>query len=480
MHNNKDTIVAISTAVGEGAIGIVRLSGSRAVAIAQKMFVPKSGNKISGFKSHTVHYGHIVRYRNVHKGIDIRPAMHDARTRRYGIIDEVLLTLMRGPRTYTREDVVEISCHGGIVPLKKVMEEAVHRGARPADPGEFTKRAFLNGRIDLAQAEGVQDVIRAKTEAAFRVALSHLEGDFSRGIKKLRAALMDILRVIEADIDFQEEHQVPADSDARLLAKVGKVRNRLDDIVAAADTGRMIQEGITCVICGKPNVGKSSLLNAFLKRNRAIVTPVPGTTRDVIEDVIAIGGVPVRLVDTAGIQPSRNVIEKIGIRKSREYIKKADIIIFMLDFSRPFDDNDLSIIKLLPQGRIITVANKCDLKRKLHPEAIPSLAGRDIVPVSAKERKNIAVLEQKLSAMIWQGKVHMPEHDFITSIRQAACVRAALKSVHDACSLLKHGGQRELLAVDIRQAVFELGKVTGEAVDVNILDRIFAKFCIGK
>jgi len=462
MQNNKDTIVAVSTAVGEGGIGIVRLSGERAVRIADKIFAAKGGGTVSGFGSHTVHYGHVIRSADK------------------GIVDEVLLTIMRAPRTYTREDVVEISCHGGAVALKEVMQEAVLSGARPAGPGEFTKRAFLNGRIDLAQAEGVIDVIRSKTDASLRVAMAHLEGDYSREIKKERQSLIRILEEIEADIDFQDEHHLSSASDAELLDGLKRSKDRLAAILSSADAGRMLQEGVTCVICGKPNVGKSSLLNALLKRSRAIVTPIPGTTRDAIEDFISVSGVPVKLVDTAGIQPSKDAVEKIGIRKSKEYLKKADIAIFVLDFNRRFDDNDRAIQKMLPKERTIIVANKSDLKDKLRGGSVRCLAGQDIIPVSVKERKNVTLVEKKLSEMIWQGKAHAPEYAFITNLRHAACVKAALKSAKEAVDSLTQGAGKELIAVDVRQAVFELGKITGESVDVNILDRIFEKFCIGK
>jgi len=471
MHDNlKDTIVAISTPIGEGGIGIVRLSGTRALTIADKIFLSKDSKKPSTFDTYTMRYGHVARSKKV---------SGNSKDKKREIIDEVVLTVMRAPKTYTKEDIVEINCHGGIVPLKKVMEETVFLGARPAGPGEFTKRAFLNGRIDLAQAEAVQDLIKAKTDMSLKVALSHLEGDFSGEVIRKRETLLDILKDIEKEIDFSGE-DIDTLSKKDLIRRLEKSSLGVKKILDTHDSGMLLKEGVTCVICGKPNVGKSSLLNTLLKRNRAIVTHIPGTTRDVIEEVITIKGAALKLVDTAGIVKSRNIVEKKGVERTRAYLKKADFIIFMLDLSQPLDKKDREIMKLLPIEKIMVVANKSDLKKRLDLDEVNSSLDKEVLKISVLKRKNVDLIEKNIGGMIWSGKLTHPEPAFLTNIRHKKALEEALKSLRLAISALKKDLPFELAAVDMREAIFRLGLITGESVDVNILDRIFEKFCIGK
>ena len=466
MNNLQDTIVAISTTIGEGGIGIVRLSGKKALSIADRAFVSKDGKKPSNLKTYTIHYGHIIK----------NPK---SKNKTKDIIDEVLLTIMRAPKSYTKEDIVEINCHGGIVPLRRVLEEIVRLGARLAEPGEFTKRAFLNGRIDLTQAEAVVDVIRAKTDVSLKVALEQLEGDFSKEINIQREKLLGILEHIEAQIDFSEE-ELKTVSRPNIISKIDESYKGLKEILDTKDLGILLKEGITCVICGKPNVGKSSLLNALLRRNRAIVTDIPGTTRDAIEESISIQGIPVRIVDTAGILKTRNIIDKISVDKTRTYLKKADLSIFMLDLTKSFDEKDKSILKLLDLDKTIIVANKNDLKQRLNLSKINNKIGRDIISISVLKKTNLKSVEEAISKKIWSGKVMHPEATFLTNIRHKKELNITLKNLKSATISLKKDIPLEFITVDLRGAVFHIGLIIGKSVDIDVLDRIFQNFCIGK
>ncbi len=472
MSDLGDTIVAISTPIGEGGIGIVRLSGKKALSIADKIFVSKDGGKPSGFETYTLHYGHIIHRPYTATKSEIRNPKSE-------IIDEVLLSVMRAPKSYTKEDVVEINCHGGIVPLRKALEEVVKLGARPAEPGEFTKRAFLNGRIDLTQAEAVIDVIRAKTDASLGVAVRQLEGDFSKQINLQREKLLDMLQHIEAQIDFQEEELGPY-SENEMIFKIRQSYNHLKAILDTQNLGMLLKEGITCVICGKPNVGKSSLLNTLLRRNRAIVTDIPGTTRDAIEESISIKGIPLRVVDTAGIVKSKNIVDKKSIEITKAYLKKTDLVIFMLDLSRPFDKKDKEIMKRLRPNRAIIVANKSDLKQRLNLDRVKTHIGEEVVKISILKKKNLGAIEEVVAKKIWAGKVIHPEAAFLTNIRHKKELEAALKNLKSTELALKKNLQLELVVLDIRQAIFHLGLIIGKSVDIDVLDRIFQNFCIGK
>jgi len=455
-----DTIVAISTPVGDGGIGIVRLSGKDSLSIADRIFRLKNGKVPSKLKSYTTHYGHIVDNNSV--------------------IDEVILTIMRGPKSYTKEDIVEINCHGGILPLKNVLGLVLSCGARPAQPGEFTKRAFLNGRIDLAQAESVLDVIQAKTEVSLRAAMGQLEGGLSRAVREIRNRLLDITSDVEASIDFPEEDidQMPY---AAREAGLAGVEKELDRLIGSSEKGVIIREGVRAVLCGKPNVGKSSLMNALLRQDRVIVSHIPGTTRDTIEEMIAIDGIPVRLVDTAGIAESDDLITKEGITRSRFQLEGADLVLFMLDAGEPLSERDILIAEEIRNKKAIVVVNKIDLPRKLDIELLQNiLAGKRIVDISVSAQKNIDVLESAISEMIWGGEVSSDHTVLVTNVRHKALLIQAKNIISGALEGIRERLAPELLAIEIREAIDRLGEITGEIVDTDILDRIFDKFCIGK
>ena len=470
-YSANDTIAAISTPVGEGGIGIVRLSGKKALSVADKVFISKDKGKPSSYKTHTVHYGHIVGPR--------RPSA--PATQKSEIIDEVILTVMRAPKSYTKEDIVEINCHGGIIALRKVLELALSLGARMAEPGEFTKRAFLNGRIDLAQAEAVLDLIRSKTESSMKVAMAGLKGRLSGEIRSIKNVLINALGEIEAQIDFSGE-DIETASKEEIMKKLYKVSKEIRSLADNMWKGMIFKEGIMCVICGKPNVGKSSLMNAFLKRNRVIVTPVPGTTRDAIEEEISLGGIPVRIVDTAGISAAKDTVGKHGIRKSRSYIKRADLILFMLDLSKKWSKTDTKILKGLRSGRFMLIANKSDLKKKLDTEEIKKITKKDeITEISLLKKKNLKELESAILNKIWHGEIPNPESSFAANLRHKKDLECAYRGIKKAINTLQKPKENpEIVASDLNEAVFRLGTILGDSVEPDILGRVFSKFCIGK
>lgn len=468
--NLDDTIAAVSTPVGEGGIGIVRLSGRKALSIADRIFVSKNGAKPSECKTYTVHYGHVARRCKAVPG----PGRE--------IMDEVILTVMRAPKSYTKEDVVEINCHSGVVSLRRVLDLLLGAGARLAGPGEFTKRAFINGRIDLAQAEAVLDIIKSKTEGSLKVALGHLEGELSRKITALRDELLDVLSEIEAGIDFSDEDIEPA-SGKELCRRLGGVSKEIKDLLDNSWRGMILKEGIMSVICGKPNVGKSSLMNALLGRNRVIVTPSPGTTRDAIEEEINLKGIPVRVVDTAGISRPKSIAEKHGIKKSRSYINKADLILFMLDLSRPWSRADSGILSAIKGKNFITIANKSDLKRKLDTRKIRGFPpGLEIIEASLLRKKNVGRIEEAILRKVWRGEIMHPEAAFVSNLRHKKDLEAAAKSLGKTREAFKkrQGFTPEIAASDLREAVFFLGSILGDAIEPDILERVFSKFCVGK
>lgn len=470
-YNTDDTIVAVSTPVGEGGIGIVRLSGRKALSIADKIFVSKDKSKPSTFKTYTIHYGHVIKKSSPKE-----------------IIDEVVLTVMRAPKSYTKEDVVEINCHGGIVPLRRTLDLALSRGARLAQPGEFTKRAFINGRIDLAQAEAVLDIIRSKTDSFMKVALGHLEGGLSNKINSLKEKLLDILSELEAMIDFSEDDIELApkeDLSRKLDISSVEIKKLIDD----AWKGMVLKEGIMCVICGKPNVGKSSLMNVLLRRSRVIVTPVPGTTRDAIEEEINLKDIPIRVVDTAGISEARDIVEEHGIRKSKSYIKLADIILFMLDLSKRWSRMDEEIFNNIRGKKFITIANKSDLPVKLDlnkvKKMLKSKSGKrkdEIIEISLLRKRNLDRLEDAILRKVWHGEIPHPEGAFVTNLRHRKDLEGAYKCIGKAIKALgeKSTAFPEIVASEVKEAVFFLNSILGDTIEPDILDRIFSKFCIGK
>ena len=461
MKDIKDTITAISTPIGQGGISIIRITGPKAITVADKVFKAKDKKKLSKCLTHTLHYGYIV----------------DTKTK--DDIDEVLISVMKAPRTYTKEDVVEINCHGGIVSVGRVLEEVLKNGARLAEAGEFTRRAFLKGRIDLAQAEAVCDIITSQTESSLKMAVSHLEGGFSKIIKEQREQLIDILSNIESQIDFSYE-DIKGYAKKDIASAMEKVLKKIQKILDTSETGILVKEGITCVICGKPNVGKSSLLNALLKRNRAIVTHIPGTTRDVIEEMMNISGVPVRIVDTAGITHTEDIVEKEGVTRSIKHINEADVILFVMDLSKPISKRDKDIINMLDMNKSIIVGNKCDLPKKLGCEKNKKIKGHNIVEMSVLHKKNIKQAEKVLKEKIFKSEITSPQPNFINNIRHKKAMQVAIKDLKKAIKILKADQGFEICAIEMRSVIYDIGLITGESADLNILDRIFSRFCIGK
>lgn len=457
-----DTIAAIATPVGEGGIGIVRLSGPLSLAIADKIFCPASGGKLSGCAAYTTHYGKIK----------------DPKTS--GIIDEVIVTVMRAPKSYTREDVVEINCHGGIQPVKKTLELALKNGARVADPGEFTRRAFLNGRIDLVQAEAVLDVIRSKTEGSLKVAMAQLEGELSGRINAIREEVLDITSELEADIDFSEEDAGASDR-RKLSRRIDKVITDLERLIDTYGGGSILREGVLAVICGKPNVGKSSLMNLLLRRDRVIVSPIPGTTRDTIEEMISLKGIPIRLVDTAGIIDTKDMLEKEGVARSKKYLAMADVVILVLDYSTKIDRADRNIIKMCAGKKKVVVLNKTDLAGKIDAKDIRVLLKKEkLIKISVDKRKNIDLLEKALADAVWSGGFIQGEPAILSNARHKGLLDKALVNMLSVKKELKADEGPEIIAIDLKEAIAALGLVIGKTVSDDILDRIFERFCIGK
>ncbi|MDP2940888.1 MAG: tRNA uridine-5-carboxymethylaminomethyl(34) synthesis GTPase MnmE [Candidatus Omnitrophota bacterium] len=463
INNTSDTIAAIATSVGESGIGIVRLSGQGALSIADKIFLAKDGKKPSEFKTYTVHYGWIVD----------EPAHPHT-----GIIDEVLLTVMRAPRSYTKEDVVEINCHGGIVAMRRVLELALENGCRMAGPGEFTKRAFLNGRIDLAQAEAVLDIIRAKTDYALKIGAGQLSGVLSKQINRAREALLEMLSILEANIDFPEEEISVVDLN-NISERIGLLKSSLKDILGFSRLGRIIREGISVVICGRPNVGKSSLFNSLLKEERSIVTHIAGTTRDTIEEIIDIKGIPIRIVDSAGILEPRGLIEKKAVWRSRRYAESADLVLLVFDGSRSLSRQDILLMKKLTAKVALAVINKADLKQKIEKDRIASLF-KEVIEISARKGKNIHLLEDAIARLIFKGEAAAPEPFLISNLRHIELIRKAQNSLAQAEKSLDNRFSVEFVAQDLKESLAYLDDILGRSFGEDLLERIFNNFCIGK
>jgi tRNA modification GTPase len=456
-----ETIAAISTPLGESGIGIVRMSGPLSEVIAQRLFIPKKTP--FSFVSHHFHYGDLIDPEN------------DAP------IDEVLIVLMKAPKTYTREDIVEIHCHGGHFILQKALELVLGQGARMALPGEFTKRAFLNGRIDLTQAESVIDLIKAKTRESLEIAGQQLRGLLYGEMASIRERLVQHLALLEAHIDFPEEEieAIPlAETKKDLLNRIQK----LEEWISTYEEGRVFREGISCAITGKTNVGKSSLLNVLLKQERAIVTPIPGTTRDVIEEVLNIHGIPVRLMDTAGLRKAKDSIEQEGVRRAKERVADADLILLMIDGSRGLDDDDEEIFREIDSKKKIVVLNKRDLIPKISLKTIKGRFPNDsTVQISALKSEGIGELKQAIYSSLLHRDIRVsPEHLIVTNIRHKIALSRVRKNLRDALKGLEEGGSLEFIAFEIRSALDSLGEMVGETTTEEILTHIFDQFCIGK
>ena len=455
-----DTIAAIATAPGEGGIGIIRISGEKSLEVAQSIFKSKSGKMIKDYNARTLIYGTIVDGEKV--------------------IDEVLVAYMKGPNSYTAEDVIEINCHGGFISVKKILELILSKDVRLAEAGEFTKRAFLNGRIDLSQAEAIIDVIKSKTDMAHEVAQSQLEGSLAKKIKDLRMNVTEVLAHLTVSIDFSEE-DVEEITYQTLETKSSELRNEIKKLYDTAESGKILRDGLKTVIVGKPNVGKSSLLNSILGENRAIVTDIAGTTRDVIEEFVNIKGIPLKIVDTAGIRETDDIVEKIGVEKSRESFSTADLVIMVLDASRKLAEEDIEILESLENKKTIVLLNKIDLKPEIEIEKIKEYVNEeDIIEISALKHQGIEELHDKIEAMVYQGSVKNSSNLMITNSRHKDALFKAYEAINDAISAIEQRMPYDFIEVDFKNIWDYLGYINGDTVREDLLDTIFANFCIGK
>ncbi len=470
-----DTIAAVATAVGGAGIGIIKISGKDALKIADKIFVPFRDKKPSQCAGYTVHYGHIR-----DSGLGTRDSADpESRKPKTETIDEVLLTVMCAPCSYTKEDIVEINCHGGVVAMRKVLDLVLANGARLAEPGEFTRRAFLNGRIDLAQAESVLVIINAKTDLSLECASSQLKGDLSAEIFALKEKILDILALLEANIDFPED-DIDTASYRKLAVILTGVSQKLKNLLNSSNHGKILREGINLVIAGRANVGKSSLLNALLKQERAIVTPIAGTTRDVIEEILDLKGIPLKIADTAGIIEPKDLIEKEALKRSRDYFDRADLILLTFDGSQPLAKHDRELISRAKGRQVVVVLNKCDLKSKIEIDEIRAVFPR-IVKISSLKSLGLEKLENEIADLIWGGEVKEASNEVIVSnARHIQNLKKAQEAVKEASESLKSGLSIELIAESLKISKNYLARVTGEVFEEDILDRIFEKFCIGK
>ena len=468
MLNKTETIAAISTAMNSSGIGIIRISGEDAIDIISEIFRPANASKkISEMKSHTVHYGHIVDGDSV--------------------VDEVLVIIMKAPHTYTREDTVEIDCHGGMYVLNRVLELVIRVGARTAEPGEFTKRAFINGRIDLSQAEAVIDVINAENDYALKSAVTQLRGSVSEKIKTQRAVLLEQIAYIEAALD-DPEHIEMEGYGRQLLPIVQNAGECIKKLMDTADDGRIIKEGIRTVILGKPNVGKSSLLNALLGTDRAIVTEIAGTTRDALEESIRLGDITLNIIDTAGIRNTEDVIEKIGVDKAREYAEEADLILWMIDGSRDLDNDDEEILNLIKEKKVIILLNKQDIEGAMDKKDLQKClkdqykyeCEHPIIEISAKNESGLDGFTETLRYMFYNKDINFNDQVYITNMRQKEALSDAFSSIQKAIESIKMDMPEDFYTIDLMDAYTSLGRVIGEAIEDDLADEIFAKFCMGK
>ena len=454
------TIAAIATStMSSGGISVIRLSGEDAIKIANKIFKSVKGIKLTDVASHTVHYGHIVSNEKV--------------------IDEVLVIVMRAPNTYTREDVVEIDCHGGILVTRKVLEACIDAGASPAQPGEFTKRAFLNVRIDLSQAEAVIDVINSKNDYALKSSVNQLDGVLSRKIRKIREIIINHVAYIEAALDDPEHISLDNYVD-NVKNDVDNCVNIVDNLVKNAENGRIMHDGINTVILGKTNAGKSSLLNALAKEERAIVTDIEGTTRDVLEEQINIGGITLNLIDTAGIRKTEDIVENIGVEKAKKIASNADLIIYVVDGSRPLDNNDTEIMELIKEKKVIVLLNKSDIGQIVSKNDLNCLSCYDIISISAKEETGLDKLEDSIKNLFFTGDITSNEEIYITNARHKSLLKEALNSLKLVSEGIDNGVSEDFLTIDLMNGYEKLGLIIGEAVEDDLADQIFSKFCMGK
>ena len=458
-----DTIAAIATAMTNSGIGIIRISGEDAFTVIDRIYQSKNGKKkLSEEKSHTVHYGYIV-----------------DDTKENKIIDEVMVLIMRAPNTYTREDTVEIDCHGGVLVMQKILDTVVCHGARPAEPGEFTKRAFLNGRIDLTQAESVMDVISSKNEFALKSSISQLQGSLQKEIKELREKIIYEIAFIEPALDDPEHINIDGYGQ-KLKTVAEECKERIEHLLDTADNGKILKEGISTVIIGKPNAGKSSLLNTLVGEERAIVTDIAGTTRDVLEEQINLNGIILNVIDTAGIRETDDVVEKIGVDRAKKYLNEADLAIYVVDTSTQLDENDFEIMELLKDRKAIVLLNKSDLTPVTDSESIRKHLDKKMIAISAKEQTGIEELEETIREMFFTGEVTFNDEVYITNIRHKTALQEARNSLNLVVQSILDGMPEDFYSIDLMNAYEELGSIVGEAVEDDLVNEIFSKFCMGK
>lgn len=451
-----DTITAISTPLGEGAIGIVRLSGTDALAIAQSVF---KGKNLEQVASHTINYGHIV----------------DPKTGT--IVDEVMVSVMLAPKTFTRENVVEINTHGGLAVTNEILQLLIRQGARMADPGEFTKRAFLNGRVDLTQAEAVMDIIRAKTDRAMTIAVKQLDGSLSQLINDTRQEILNTLAQVEVNIDYPEYDDVEEMTTALLREKTQEFQSLLENLLRTAKRGKILREGLSTAIIGRPNVGKSSLLNNLLREDKAIVTDIAGTTRDVIEEYVNIKGVPLKLVDTAGIRETDDLVEQIGVERSKKALQEADLVLLVLNASEKLTDQDRALLNLSQDSNRIILLNKTDLEQKIELEQLPD----DYIPISVLTNQNINLIEDRINQLFFDN-AGLVEQDatYLSNARHISLIEKAVQSLEAVNDGLALGMPVDLLQVDLTRTWEILGEITGDAAPDELITQLFSQFCLGK
>lgn len=455
-----DTIAAISTALGEGAIAIVRVSGDDAVEKVNRIF---KGKDLIEVPSHTIHYGHIV----------------DLDTNQ--VIEEVMVSIMRAPRTFTRENIVEINCHGGLVSVNKVLQLILAQGVRLAEPGEFTKRAFLNGRIDLSQAEAVMDLIRAKTDRAMNVAINQMEGRLSKLIGLLRQEILETLAHVEVNIDYPEYDDVEEMTHNILIEKATHVRSEIEKILETSKQGKILREGIATAIIGRPNVGKSSLLNSLVQEKKAIVTDIAGTTRDVIEEYVNVRGVPLKLIDTAGIRETEDVVERIGVERSKEMMSQADLVLVVVNYSEALTNEDEDLFHAVQGKDFIVIVNKTDLPQAIDMERVTELAaGNRVITTSLIEEQGIDELEKAIADLFFEGTIDSADMTYVSNARHIGLLTQAGKTIGDAVEAIENGVPIDMVQIDLTRTWEILGEITGDTVHESLIDQLFSQFCLGK
>lgn len=457
--NFDDTIAMIATAMSDAGIGIIRVSGKDAIKIVKKIFRPQKRKDLEKVDSYTAHYGII----------------YDGGQ----MLDECIVLVMRGPHSYTAEDVVEIQCHGGVVLLKKILELVFRMGARPAEPGEFTKRAFLNGRLDLSQAEAVMDLIHSQNEMAIESAMKQLKGSVRDKVMQLRETILYHVAFIESALDDPEHINIEENSE-RFEREIGQCKKVIERLLDTSDDGKIMQDGIKTCIVGKPNVGKSSLLNVLVGEERAIVTEVAGTTRDSLQETVLLQGIPLHIIDTAGIHDTVDIVEKIGVDRAKMWIEDADLILYVVDSSRPLEENDEKIIDLIKEKKVIVLFNKSDLEKKVDDEKIKAVFGDSVIEISAKLEEGMDSLYEKIKEMFFQGEISFKNEVCITNMRHKTALQNALESIILAEQSFKDGMPEDFLSIDLMNAYEQLGFIIGESLEEDLVNKIFQEFCMGK